>query len=73
MTDPLDDFLRAYDAWADSPELCAGPLFDRMLEARGALDAAMSEAGLKSLLLAEPGGEPEAEQERGGIEDWARN
>jgi len=38
MTDPLDDFVRAYDAWAASAELCAGPLFNRMLEAREAID-----------------------------------
>jgi hypothetical protein len=44
MTTPLEDFLRAYDAWAESLELCGGPLFDRMLEARGALDAAMRRA-----------------------------
>lgn len=48
MTDPLDDFLRAYDAWAASPELCAGPLFDRMLEARGAIDGVQREAGQKN-------------------------
>lgn len=45
MTDPLDDFLRAYDAWAATP---TGPLFDRMLEARGAIDGKIREAGLKS-------------------------
>jgi hypothetical protein len=44
-TDPLNDFLCAYDAWADSP---TGPLFDRMLEARRAIDETTREAGLKS-------------------------
>ena len=57
MTDPLDDFLRAYDAWAESLELCAGPLFDRMLEAREALDAAMREATLG-------GGKPQAREQK---------
>jgi hypothetical protein len=43
-TTELDAFLRAYDDWAASPELCAGPLFDGMLEARAALNEAMGEA-----------------------------
>jgi hypothetical protein len=34
-------FLAAYDAWATSPEPCAGPLFDAMVAARSALPLAM--------------------------------
>ena len=29
-----DQFVKAFDAWAASDELCGGPLFDAMLAAR---------------------------------------
>lgn len=35
----VDRFFSAYDAWANSDELCGGPLFDAMLDARGEAEA----------------------------------
>jgi hypothetical protein len=36
--DRLRTFVAEYDAWAQSWELCSGPLFDTMLAARDALE-----------------------------------
>lgn len=40
----LRGFVAWFDVWADSPEHCGGPLFESMLEARGALDDATATA-----------------------------
>lgn len=36
------EFLKAFNAWLESPELCGGPLFDQMLDAYECIPAARS-------------------------------
>jgi hypothetical protein len=39
--DKLNEFVLAFDTWDQSPELCVGPLFDAMIEARSKISSAV--------------------------------
>lgn len=52
MSDATARFLRAYDTWAVSGELCSGELFDAMLEARAELFDEQSRAVIHGLMAA---------------------
>lgn len=43
MFDAMLQFVEAYDAWAQSKELCGGSLFDEMVQARQTLEEAWEE------------------------------